>query len=110
VLAEPRLRDCVAALQRPQPRVALGLALRGIATAAIDVSDGLLADLGHILEQSRVAARLQFAVPASADSRTGLPGWPAATTTNWCLPRRRQAKRNRRPWRPAQLALTRINH
>jgi thiamine-monophosphate kinase len=46
-LSEPRRSDCIAALQRPQPRVALGLALQGLATAAIDVSDGLLADLGH---------------------------------------------------------------
>lgn len=58
VLAEPELSDCLTALHRPQPRVALGLALRGLATAAIDVSDGLLADLGHILEQSAVAAVL----------------------------------------------------
>ncbi|WIM04988.1 MAG: thiamine-phosphate kinase [Candidatus Nitricoxidivorans perseverans] len=62
-LAEPRLSECLAALHRPQPRVALGLALRGLATAAIDVSDGLLADLGHILEASGVAASLRFAVP-----------------------------------------------
>jgi thiamine-monophosphate kinase len=62
-LSEPALTDCLAALHRPQPRVALGLALRGLATAAIDVSDGLLADLGHILEASGVAARLQIAVP-----------------------------------------------
>ncbi|OHC63724.1 MAG: thiamine-phosphate kinase [Rhodocyclales bacterium GWA2_65_19] len=59
-LAEPRLTACLAALHRPQPRVALGLALRGVASAAIDVSDGLLADLGHILEQSAVTARLQI--------------------------------------------------
>jgi thiamine-monophosphate kinase len=39
-------------LDRPQPRNALGLALRGIATSAIDISDGLLGDLGHILERS----------------------------------------------------------
>jgi thiamine-monophosphate kinase len=58
----PPLADCIAALQRPQPRVALGLALSGLATAAIDVSDGLLGDLGHILEQSGLAARLQIAV------------------------------------------------
>jgi thiamine-monophosphate kinase len=62
-LAEPALTDCLAALHRPQPRVALGLALRGLATAAIDVSDGLLADLGHILEASGVAAILRLTVP-----------------------------------------------
>ncbi|MEZ5614528.1 MAG: thiamine-phosphate kinase [Rhodocyclaceae bacterium] len=51
---------CLAALDRPQPRVALGLALRGLATAAIDVSDGLLADIGHILERSALAADIDF--------------------------------------------------
>ncbi len=51
VLATARLR-----LDMPTPRVALGLALRGIATAAIDVSDGLLGDLGHILESSGIGA------------------------------------------------------
>ncbi len=45
-----------ARLETPTPRVALGLALRGVATSAIDVSDGLLGDLGHILERSRVGA------------------------------------------------------
>jgi thiamine-monophosphate kinase len=57
-LAEPG--PCLAALQRPQPRVALGLALHGLATAAIDVSDGLLADLGHILDESKVSATLNI--------------------------------------------------
>jgi len=42
----------VAALERPQPRVALGIALRGIATAMLDLSDGLLGDLGHMLAAS----------------------------------------------------------
>lgn len=70
VLTEPALSVCLAALHRPQPHVSLGLALRGIATAAIDVSDGLLADLGHILEASGVAARLQPAVlPAPSFER-----------------------------------------
>ena len=44
------------AMECPQPRVALGLGLRGLATAAIDVSDGLLGDLGHILRRSGVSA------------------------------------------------------
>ncbi|MFH5256104.1 thiamine-monophosphate kinase, partial [Burkholderia semiarida] len=45
-------------LDAPTPRVALGQALRGIASSALDVSDGLLGDLGHILEHSRVGASL----------------------------------------------------
>jgi thiamine-monophosphate kinase len=62
-LAEADLADCLAALHRPQPRVELGLALRGVASAAIDVSDGLLADLGHILEASGTAASLRLSLP-----------------------------------------------
>jgi thiamine-monophosphate kinase len=72
-LREPQRGECLAALHHPQPRVALGLALRDVATAAIDVSDGLLADLGHILEQSAVAARLQ------------IPDLPAAGLERDCL-------------------------
>ena len=75
ILREPQLGDCLAALHRPQPRVALGLALPGLATAAIDVSDGLLADLGHVLEQSTVAARLQIPqLPAAGLERDCLLG------------------------------------
>ena len=47
-----------ARLERPTPRVALGLALRGLASSAIDVSDGLLGDLGHVLKSSRVGAEI----------------------------------------------------
>ncbi len=47
-------------LDAPAPRVGLGIALRGIARSAIDISDGLIADLGHICERSRVAAVVGF--------------------------------------------------
>lgn len=50
--------ELLAAYYMPQPRLALGMALRGIATAAQDVSDGVLADLGHIAGQSGVAMQL----------------------------------------------------
>lgn len=51
-------------LDRPEPRLALGLALRHLARAAIDVSDGLVGDLGHLLERSRLGARIDWpAVP-----------------------------------------------
>lgn len=66
-LEEAIRQDCVPILESPQPRVALGLALRGLAHAAIDISDGLLADLGHILECSGLGAELQFdTIPAHA--------------------------------------------
>ena len=53
-------------LDKPSPRVALGTALRGVARSAIDISDGLLADLGHICEQSQVAAVVEWdALPRS---------------------------------------------
>ena len=47
-----------ARMEEPTPRVSLGLALRAIANAAIDISDGLLGDLGHILRQSGVGAQI----------------------------------------------------
>lgn len=59
-LPEPWRRLCIAALEQPRPRVALGQALVGVASAAIDVSDGLLADLGHIGERSGLAAAVHL--------------------------------------------------
>ncbi|HEX7026421.1 MAG TPA: thiamine-phosphate kinase [Gammaproteobacteria bacterium] len=54
----PQTQTSVNRLNYPEPRVGAGMALRGIASAAIDISDGLIADLGHILEASGVGARL----------------------------------------------------
>ncbi|MFL9608738.1 thiamine-phosphate kinase [Methylobacillus sp. Pita2] len=57
-LSDAELGACSKALHQPEPRVALGLALRGLAHGALDISDGLLADLGHILENSQVGAEV----------------------------------------------------
>jgi thiamine-monophosphate kinase len=59
-LPEGARQTCIAALQQPQPRVALGMALRELAHSAIDISDGLLADLKHILDNSNVAAEVRY--------------------------------------------------
>lgn len=57
----PELQElALARLHRPQPRLALGLALRGVASACLDVSDGLAQDLGHLLGASQVGASLQL--------------------------------------------------
>ncbi len=72
--SEDEALELVDRYRTPRPRLALGRRLRGIATAALDVSDGLLADLGHILEQSKVGAELRAGdLPISADARS-MPG------------------------------------
>ena len=58
----------------PQPRLALGRALLGIATAAMDVSDGLLADLAHIAKASRVAAVVEADTLPLSEAGRGVPG------------------------------------
>lgn len=59
--AKPFLNDLRHRLELPQPRLAAGCSLRGLAHSAIDLSDGLISDLGHILKQSGVGATLQLA-------------------------------------------------
>ncbi len=49
-------------MEQPTPRVALGLALRGVATAAADISDGLVGDLGHILKASGTGACIDTSI------------------------------------------------
>jgi thiamine-monophosphate kinase len=69
----------LAALNYPVPRIALGRALRPLAGACIDISDGLSADLGHILEQSGVGAEVELEKLPCPESLAGLvPGerWP----------------------------------
>jgi thiamine-monophosphate kinase len=65
--------QCVLRLEAPEPRVGLGRKLRGIASAAIDVSDGLLADIGHIAEQSKVAAEVDYAALPRGPALAALP-------------------------------------
>ncbi|GLQ50222.1 thiamine-phosphate kinase [Dyella flava] len=60
--ADARSAYLIERLNRPTPRVAAGLALRGHAHACIDVSDGLLADLGHICTSSQVAAEIEVSL------------------------------------------------
>ena len=71
-----------ARMEQPTPRVALGQALRGIANAAVDVSDGLLGDLGHILQRSGVGAVIEtdwIHTPGQfQDEAAGLSPWLAA--------------------------------
>ncbi|MEP7084666.1 MAG: thiamine-phosphate kinase, partial [Betaproteobacteria bacterium] len=66
-LPEAERAVAIRTLQRPAPRVELGIALRGIASAAIDISDGLLGDLAHIVECSAVGAEIELSRVPCAD-------------------------------------------
>jgi thiamine-monophosphate kinase len=80
-----------ARMERPTPRVQLGLELRAIANAAIDVSDGLLGDLGHILKRSNVGAEINtdwlqtagsFSGSLNEHTHAGISPWLAALPFN----------------------------
>ena len=67
-----------ARMESPTPRVALGQALRGIASAAVDVSDGLVGDLGHILRASALGARIDADAAVACIGATAHPDFAAA--------------------------------
>ena len=62
-------------LEQPTPRVALGQALRGVASAAIDVSDGLLGDLRHILKAASVGASIDTSIAINLIAACARPDW-----------------------------------
>lgn len=62
VLSDDQFAKARLRMETPTPRVALGMALRGIATSAADISDGLLGDLGHILRRSGVGATIDTSI------------------------------------------------
>jgi len=67
-----------ARMEMPTPRVALGLALRGIASAAVDLSDGLLGDLGHVLQASGLGARIDADAAAACVAMAAHPDFAQA--------------------------------
>ena len=81
VLAGEAFEQVRQAMELPRPRVALGQALRGLASSAIDVSDGLIGDLGHVLRRSQVGATLfADAIPRSAVLRAQTIAWQRECT------------------------------
>jgi thiamine-monophosphate kinase len=93
-LRNPELKAdafCLKCLQEPDPRVTLGISLRGLASACIDISDGLAADLGHILSKSNVGATIHLEkIPVAPQVRAYMesihnPGFPLCTGDDYEL-------------------------
>jgi len=79
-LPETAAAELRARLDYPEPRIEAGSLLRGLASAAIDVSDGLLADLGHLLEGGGLGASLQVdELPRSAGFVSALQALESAS-------------------------------
>ncbi|MBJ2158935.1 thiamine-phosphate kinase [Variovorax sp. IB41] len=78
--AQARMR-----MEQPTPRVALGQALRGIASSAVDVSDGLVGDLGHILGSSQVGATLDVDAAVGTVAAAGTTGLSTETLRTCAL-------------------------
>ena len=70
-LPQPAFDAARIRMETPTPRVALGLALRGVATSAADISDGLVGDLGHILKASRVGACIDTSIAINLIANRG---------------------------------------
>ena len=104
-------------LDRPTPRIGLGLALRGIASACIDISDGLCADVGHIMERSYLGAEIESRLLPLSRELLALKGEVAARELAlyggddyelcFCVPPQREAELLRLA-RTLALPLTRI--
>jgi thiamine-monophosphate kinase len=115
-LGDPERAACITLLQRPTPRLALGMALHGIASSMLDLSDGMAGDLPHILRASGVAASVETralplapalrALPQDAALRYALSGGDDYELLFTAAPEQRNAIENLQD--KLELALTRI--
>lgn len=85
-LAPAAADRAVRALEWPQPRLALGQGLRGLASAAMDLSDGLSGDLAHLLQRSKVGAELhQEALAQAMGPDAHALAWTTKQQADWVL-------------------------
>jgi thiamine-monophosphate kinase len=82
-LPAPVFEAARARMEQPTPRVALGIALRGLATSAVDISDGLLGDLGHILQRSGVGATVDADAAAAQVATRATGACDAVSIDQW---------------------------